>query len=214
MMATLGHSENDADAQANSSEAQPNRLRLFIAINLPAATKSALTDSQKEMASRVAANSVRWARPPQLHLTLKFLGHLEESSVPELQSAIANACANTTAFALRAEGLGCFPGPKRPRVVWAGIEGDLLTLVALQKQIDLATTAWVPPEKRAFKAHLTLGRVTAPRKKTVETIGRAIARSKELTFGNWTVRQVDLMRSILSREGASYSCLASFELSR
>jgi len=97
----------------------PKRLRLFIAINLPDSIEAALTDAQNEMEPRVAANSVRWVRPPQIHLTLKFLGHLEKNCILGLRTAIADACASASAFRLSAEGLGCFPTLKRPKVIWA-----------------------------------------------------------------------------------------------
>jgi 2'-5' RNA ligase len=204
--------DSDEDRKEPPSGPAPKRLRLFIAINLPDPIKMALAGAQNEMASRVAADSVRWVHPPQIHLTLKFLGHLEENRVAALRSAIADACTNALAFRLSAEGLGCFPSLTHARVVWAGISGDLAIVGDLQKRIDLATATWAAPENRPFKAHLTLGRVTEPRKKTIQAIDRTVSARKSTLFGHWTVRQIDLMQSVLSRGGASYSRLASFPL--
>src|SRR3954469_1378663 len=118
-----------ADAVNNPrSDEKPRRLRLFVAINLPEEVKLRVAELQAE-ARQTLRKSVRWTRPEQLHLTLKFLAHLDEEVVPDLSAALARACTGVRAFALRAETVGCFPRPSSPRVVWVGICGDLPPLL-------------------------------------------------------------------------------------
>src|SRR4051812_26920669 len=201
-----------ADAGRNPpADEKPKRLRLFVAINLPEEIKLCLADLQAQ-AGQTVRKSVRWTRPEQLHLTLKFLAHLDEEVVPDLSAALARACDGVRAFALRAETVGCFPRPSSPRVVWAGINGDLPALLQLQKQIDDATASWREPEKRAFTAHLTIGRVTEANQTQREAIKCLIEKHQNARFGEWTVRTVDLMQSRLSPTGSTYSRLQSFEL--
>src|SRR3954451_14970563 len=110
-----------ADAGKNPpADKKPKRLRLFVAINLPEEIKLRLADLQAQ-AGQTVRKSVRWTRPEQIHLTLKFLAHVDEEVVPILCAALARACNGTRPLGLRAETVGCFPRPNSPRVLWIGI---------------------------------------------------------------------------------------------
>src|SRR5437867_392019 len=100
-------------------------LRLFIAIELPEAWTAALTRAQDTLRGR-GLDGLRWTRPEGIHLTLKFLGNVDERRVPELGASLEQAVAGLRPFTLRLSGLGSFGPPARPRVVWAGVTGDLL----------------------------------------------------------------------------------------
>jgi 2'-5' RNA ligase len=108
--------------------------------------------------------------------------------------------------------LGCFPNARSPRVVWAGMRGDLLALSPLQQKIDAGTAQWAEPEKRPFTPHLTLGRVKEARRKDLDAIGKFVAAQADARFGQWRVQQVDLMQSLLSPKGPTYTCLHSIPL--
>jgi 2'-5' RNA ligase len=139
-------------------------IRAFIAIDLPPAVKDALGGVARELGGRVARGAVRWVRPEQMHLTLRFLGDTPLDRLPAVQQAM-NAAAGTSApFTLQLDGVGCFPNRSRPRVVWVGLAaaggGESAPLLALKAALDgaLVPLGW-PPEDRPFAAHLTLGRV-------------------------------------------------------
>jgi 2'-5' RNA ligase len=192
-----------------SAATSPKRVRLFIAVNLPAALKNRLGDVQREMASRVHERAVRWTRAEQLHITLKFLGYVAETSIPDIQNSLQSATNGIAKLELRAEGLGCFPSVRSPRVIWTGIQGELAALAELQKRIENATIQWAEPEAREFTPHLTLGRVKDARRKDREAIAKFVEARKGEDFGDWRVEKVDLMQSVVSSTGPTYIFLSS-----
>ena len=198
-------------ANAAPADDKPKRLRLFVSINLPDELRQRLAKLQGE-AGQSIRKCARWTRPEQLHLTLKFLAHIDEKEVPNLRKALADACKGVNRFNLEAAGVGCFPRPSAPRIIWVGIIGDLDRLLPLQKQIDDATTPWREPENRPFSAHLTIGRVNEPNHGERQAIGRFIEANQSSRFGQWTVQEIDLMQSRLAPTGSSYTRLDSFRL--
>jgi 2'-5' RNA ligase len=196
----------------DESRAREKRIRLFVAINLPTALKTTLAKVQQDLQSTTNPEMLKTIDSEQLHITLKFLGYVEPSLRPAIEKAIAQACAGCEHFHLRAERAGCFPGPRSPRVIWMGIEGDLSPLLALQKRLDAATAPWAEPEQRAFKPHLTLARVKEANRPDVKSIGRFLHKHQASDFGEWQVRTIDLMQSLLSRAGPTYACLYSAPL--
>lgn len=135
-------------------------LRAFIAVHIPDDVKQALNEASRLLAGRVPTGAVRWVRPEQMHLTLRFLGDTDTGKLPAIRAAMDAVAASNAPFELRLGGIGCFPNMRRPRVIWVGLSGEearLLSLVSsLEKQ--LAPFGW-EPEGKPFRAHLTLGRV-------------------------------------------------------
>lgn len=134
-------------------------FRAFIAIHLPDEVKRALAEIATELARRVESGAVRWVRPEQIHLTLRFLGDIPFEQVPAIGAAM-DAAASTPAFAPHLSGTGCFPNQRRPRVIWVGLVDEEARLATLKATLDagLAPLGY-PPEEKPFRAHLTLGRV-------------------------------------------------------
>jgi len=144
---------------------------------------------------------VAWVAQGNLHVTLKFLGQVEEVRVPSLIDTLRAALADRHAVDVAVRGLGAFPSPTRPRVLWAGLE-DATGLTALAECVDLCCgRLGFPRETRAFAAHVTLGRVREPRRQPA--LGEALARPAD--FGRLRVDRVSLMRSELSPRGARHS---------
>jgi 2'-5' RNA ligase len=185
-------------------------IRAFIAINLPGEVRAKLVRQHRSLKVALPGDGIRWTPPGQIHLTLKFLGDVPSSSVDDLRAAVESGCRGTAPFSLRARGLGVFPGAQRPRVLWAGVEGELDALRQLQERIEIETGRWREREARAFQPHLTLARIK------ILPPGRALALRKKLAaaadFGAWRVERVDLMRSHLSASGVTHEALAGFKL--
>ena len=139
-----------------------------------------------------------------LHVTLKFLGPIEETRVPAIADALGAAASRRAPFDLAVRGLGAFPDVSRPRVVWAGLE-EARALGVLAGEVDGALAALgLPRESRPFSAHVTLGRVREPRRNPA--LAAALARPAD--FGRLAVTRVSLMRSDLGPGGARYTELA------
>lgn len=187
-------------------------LRLFIAIDLPDEVKALLRELQTTLGR--ATQAVRWSDPNGTHLTLKFLGNTPASAVDQIVSGMQQATGDVQAFQLQTAGLGVFPNPKRPRVVWLGVEGDITRLNQLHTQIEQhVAPLGFPTEQRAFSPHLTLGRSHKdPRPAEQAQIGQAVTGAAAPRRVEFAVREVVLMRSELRPSGARYTPVAHVPL--
>lgn len=155
------------------------------------------------------ARDVAWVARDNVHLTLKFLGAVEAARRDAVAGALSDAAAGCSCFDLTVRGLGAFPTPKRPRVLWAGLDEGAAQAAALARRVDEALVALgFAPEPRAFTAHVTLGRVRAPRANP--RLAEALAASG--TFGRQRVDRLVLMRSQPSPRGPCYTELAAAPL--
>jgi len=191
---------------------EPERWRVFVAIEVPDAVREALTGPL--IALQPLHDAIRINPVERMHLTLHFLGHLPRSDVEQLEAALAATVLRHQRFRLAAEGVGAFPDIRRPRVVWAGIGGaDLPKLIALQADLGAALgNAGVAVEDR-FHAHLTLGRARRPLKAQERTmLNDWSARWARAAFGDIPVDQIRLMRSQLGGGPAKYTTVATFDL--
>ena len=189
--------------------------RLFISINLPPDLLAALTQVQDDLKRQLAAYPLRWSRPQGIHLTLKFLGNTDPARVQAIVGAIAAASAGVAPFDIGIGGLGCFPNPRTPRVLWVGVEEPTGALARLAADVDeqMAALGW-QREKRPFSPHLTLART---RKDILSTqrraLGEALAALRyPVDLGHFRAEHVHLMRSQLHPGGAIYTSLARVAL--
>lgn len=184
-------------------------MRLFIAIHIPDDIKQQMVDVQRRI--RNAGVDASWPRPEGMHLTLKFLGEVAESKVNEIASALARAVEKRESFRLEIQGVGTFPNPKNARVVWIGVSGEMEKLNALQAAVEQEMVALgMEREERAFKPHLTIGRIKYIRSK--ESWVAALEQAKDVSLPGFEVKTVSLMKSELKRTGAEYTEIAHSEL--
>lgn len=190
------------------------KIRTFIAIELDESIKDELTKLQERLKGETPRGSVRWVRSGGIHLTLKFLGDVPADQVEKITTALQRSCQGVSPFSLSCGGLGCFPNPRRPRVVWVGIQEETGTLVQLKKAIEenVAPLGY-PTEKRKFSPHLTLGRVQRRASSGDRgQLGELVEASEIGILGQMEVRSVSLIRSDLRPSGAVYTRLAEVEL--
>jgi len=181
--------------------------RLFIAVELPPEALDVLEGLQSELKQAAPQRAVRWVRPEGIHVTLKFLGDAPQEAIGEVQAALDAAVQGHGPFNLRAEGVGAFPNTSRPRVVWAGIEGDVRQLKALRRSVEeYVSPLGYPTEGRSYTPHLTLGRVQngIPRRQ-LEAVGALVENNTVGELARWRVDAVSLMRSELKPDGAVYT---------
>ncbi|GJM41871.1 MAG: RNA 2',3'-cyclic phosphodiesterase [Ardenticatenaceae bacterium] len=176
------------------------KIRLFIAIDLPEDVKDLLLETAVRLAKKVPNRAVRWVQREQMHLTLRFLGDTAVSQLPKLRQEITQVAARYQPIQLRLSGVGAFPQQKRPRVVWAGLAGNLEPLREMQAKLEdqIVAMGWVR-EKRPFNPHITLGRVKNAQQ------ARGLAWDVELAEIEFGVTAVQLVESELRPSGAVYT---------
>ena len=181
-----------------------HRLRLFVAVSLPAPVQAAVSRTIQHLAS--ALPQVRWVRPEQLHITLKFLGEVDNRQLPLICDLVQNAAQQVEGFTASLEELGTFPKGRPPRVVWLSMQQGVNELRAIHDRLDEALVELgVPREARLFTPHLTLGRVG--RTQDVAAIPEALARCWPQGVLKVEVDQLDLMSSSGRNSGHGYETL-------
>ncbi len=178
-------------------------MRAFIAIELDPGIKDQLQVLVGEL--KASRADIRWVNAGGMHLTLKFLGEIDDGQALRIKETLSEIARRYAPFPLRLERTGAFPDEKRPRVLWVGFDAAP-ELLALQEEIDRALEAeCFEREKRGFTPHLTLGRVKGPDR--IPLAMTALGRHREASFGAMTVRKVTLFESILHPEGAQYRAI-------
>ncbi len=184
-------------------------IRAFIAVDLPDALIEEVASLQTEL-KRTGAD-VKWVEARNLHLTLKFLGDIEETLVPTLEEALTGLVHPRTPFMFHLEDLGAFPRVSHPRVVWVGIKNGQEDLMALASSVESALSRLgIPKEERPFSPHLTIGRV-----RSSDRLTPLVQKLQSASFKGKVPAPVDhltLYQSALSPQGPTYTPLAQFPL--
>jgi len=189
-------------------------MRAFIAVELP----DPVVDDLRRAATHIRGagiRNLRTVRPEGIHLTLKFLGDIEISQIEPVIVAMKKAAQEVQPFKLHLGETGAFPNFQRPRVLWAGVDGEMESLRTLQQSIEKAVEGLgVEAERREYNPHLTLGRI---RGGASEEEGQKVAQTLLDTNLDESlsipVDSISLMRSTLTPTGAVYERLGSAPLS-
>ncbi len=185
-------------------------LRVFCAVELPDAAREAAAAHAARLRRDFPDARASWARPASLHITLKFLGELEAARLVELTRAAGAAAEGFGPFPLSVEEAGTFPPRGAARVLWLGVRDESGKLARLKRRLEEeCEAAGFAREPRAFKPHLTLARLRAP--KDAHALSEAHRRS---TFGPhaFTVSELVVMRSELGPGGSRYTPLSRHAL--
>lgn len=161
---------------------------------------------QRELKPVLPANSTAWTKPENLHLTLRFLGNLASTRIPELSEALGAGLVGFGEFEVVCEQLGCFPDSCYPRVVWAWVHDAGGRLAQLHRRVDEAVAGFAEkPAEDRFVGHITLARPRQIKRPAAERLAQFVERAATRRFGGWRVPSVVLIRSQLSAAGASYA---------
>jgi 2'-5' RNA ligase len=188
-------------ARDRSQRADAKPLRLFVAVEVPPATRGAIEEAIAPW--RATFPRVRWVPPENWHITLKFLGTTSPRLRGWVEAAIARAAAGQQPFEVHVRRLGSFPSPGRARVMWAGPAGESESLTTLVTAVEDELAREFPRERRAFHAHLTVARSDPPLR-----LPAAFAETP-LDAGAFMVDHLVLFRSHLRRPSPRYEPLAS-----
>ena len=187
-------------------------MRCFIAFEVPEDFQESLGGIQAKL--RAAGADVKWALARSIHLTVKFLGDVRDEDVPKTCDVMSAVAAAARPMELSIRGLGTFPPGGTPRVVWAGLTGDVEPLVTLVASLErgIADAVGIAPEARPFHPHLTVGRVRSAR--GADRLLKALASAGPADVGTFTADELVLFMSELTREGPVHTPMARAPLSR
>ena len=191
-------------------------MRLFVALEIPPDVSANLAGFLKDMnalSEQFGQKWMRWVRPENLHVTLKFIGEVSDAKLDGIRAALATVRGEGP-FDICIRGMGFFPNEERATVLWTGLDAAE-NLASLASTIDDAmATQGVRRENRAFLPHLTLARFAPPGIQGSSGIEKkllaAIKQNGEREFGSFVAREFHLLESKLKPSGAEYTTLHSF----
>jgi 2'-5' RNA ligase len=182
-------------------------LRAFIAIEIPPEIKKAIA-AQTASLQKETGHIVRWVATDNIHLTLKFLGEVSPSSLELLSQTLHSECIQHNPFEISVSNLGCFPNPRRPRVIWIGLNAPV-DLGRLQYKIETAAACLgYEVDEKPFSPHLTIGRVREQASLgELNHIHATLAARNIGDLGSFNVSAVILFKSDLLPAGPVYTSL-------
>ena len=187
------------------------KTRTFIGIDIGDAIRASTTALVKDLAKTGAA--VKWVAPQGMHVTLLFLGEVDDRELHAVCKAVKEAAAGEPPFPLRVSGLGAFPTPRRPKILWAGITEGVEPLRRLyaaleERMLDLGCYR---KEERGYTPHLTLGRVKGDA--DAHALAPEIPKRLAWEGGRFAVDEVLVFSSELDRDGPVYTVIGRAPLS-
>lgn len=183
-------------------------IRTFLAFDTPETVKESILSVQTEL--KRSGLSASWESRGKLHVTIKFLGNVESGILGDVIARCESICTSYPPFVVVYAGIGAFPSPRHPRVLWAGCENPDGTLDSLKRDLDAGLTSFgFPVESRTFRPHVTVCRIRDERK-----AGNLTPMLESLTFEprSSAVDGIIVMKSVLEPQGARYSALQHIHL--
>jgi 2'-5' RNA ligase len=185
----------------------PAKVRSFVAVPLPAEVRTAILGATQGLAA--ALPDIKWAhRAENLHITLKFLGQVDEALLARFASALAEALGSGAGFDIHLRGVGAFPSVRDARVIWVGVDDPSRRLTEVARIVDevadrMAVGADAELGRREFRAHVTVGRTPRQPRRGIDA-SAALAPWSERAFGSASVNEVQLYESITGGDASTY----------
>ncbi|MFH1656020.1 MAG: RNA 2',3'-cyclic phosphodiesterase [Candidatus Omnitrophota bacterium] len=179
----------------------PETIRAFIAVELNKDIQEGLAKIQAEL--RSARADVKWVKPGNIHLTLKFLGNIDPDLATKIKQILEDLGKNHRSFSADLNELGAFPKPKSPRVIWVGMQKGKDDLISIVEHLEnRLSEIGIAKEDRIFHPHVTIGRLRSPhnRSKLVEMLEK----NSSIPVLNFTVDKIVLFKSTLTPQGSIY----------
>lgn len=186
------------------------RLRTFIAVDIGKTIRDRAVALQEKLAE--AGSAVKWVEPENLHVTLLFLGEVDDRDVPAVCRVVAEQTLEHPSFRLSIERVGCFPNLRRPRILWIGVGAGTQELCAVHDSLEppLLELGCYRREERKYTPHITLGRVKSDR--PADKLAAALAQHAGWQGGEITVNEILVMSSELTPRGPNYTVLSRAKL--
>ncbi len=189
----------------------PNeQKRIFAALNISEEAKDRIAEITRELKRNFSHLRVGWEKPEKIHLTLKFLGDIDEKQLGQLGEAVKSAVSGFAPFSLRMENAGCFPSRKKAKILWIGLTDESGNLQNLQERLEEETGArGFEKENRLFKPHLTVARLREPERSAELTDAFLQKQFEPVSF---EVSEIVIYESKLQPAGSVYSVVTKHEL--
>jgi 2'-5' RNA ligase len=182
-------------------------MRAFIAIDVNDTVRDNLIKAQERIGNKAA--KIKFVERENFHVTLKFLGEIDEATAEEVKNALAEIAKNHRKHRARVKGIGVFPNPNYVRVIWAGVEDDEgIKAIAADVEREMRRLGF--KKEKDFVAHITIGRVKFVRDKL--ELAMALKDLANEDFGEFDVEAIELKKSTLTPKGPVYETVARFEL--
>ena len=183
-------------------------MRLFFGIFISNDVRERVESAQRQL--RSAGEKVKWVEPTNLHITLRFIGDVPDAEAERVGQAAEGSWDGVPVTPCVFRGVGAFPNPRRPRVVWVGLSEGRETLTGLHANLSgrLQERLGLPTESREFVPHLTIGRVKAPPRS--DALAKLIGGLGAEEFGSFFPDRFALCESTLTPRGPIYRVLRSY----
>jgi len=186
------------------------KTKVFIACDIPEVVRKKCAQIQTQLAEELP--KVKWVNPTQMHITLLFLGDVNDKQLYEACSMAKKALSVIPAFTFCLKGFGCFPTPRRPRVLWLGVDEksrDNFLKIHEQLASAISLNGWFREERKSFSPHLTLARINQEMDLSV-----FISRWK---IEPWVseeiqIKEIQIYSSTLGQDGPEYGKLSKIAL--
>lgn len=182
-------------------------MRIFVAIKIPEKIRYRIP----ELTKTLKIDGVKWVKPENIHLTLKFLGEVNEKRLQEVQEVLENTVRKFPPFKINLKDIGAFPSMKRPSIIWIGVDKGKQEVISTINELETSLSKiGFEKEKREPHPHITIGRIKKARS------GKWEARSETWDMGceMWGVKEIYLIKSELRPEGPVYTDVESYKLIR
>jgi 2'-5' RNA ligase len=187
------------------------RVRTFIGVDPGKAVRERMVALQTTLAR--TGSQVKWVEPDNLHVTLLFLGEVDDRRLPEVCRLVGECTQSHSAFDMTVEGVGCFPNLRRPRILWVGVGKGEPGLSALHDDLEVPLLELgYRREERRYTPHITLGRVRSEH--STDRLSAELRQLASWQAGEHFVREVQVMGSELTPKGPVYTILGRGKLSQ
>ncbi|MGC2237873.1 MAG: RNA 2',3'-cyclic phosphodiesterase [Pyrinomonadaceae bacterium] len=186
------------------------KKRIFIAVDISDEARRRAFEYSEALRREFPNLRIGWEKTEKMHLTLKFLGDINENQLKELVEIVSKTAAQISKFKLNVGETGVFPTPQNARILWLGVKDEERSLAQISEILESeCENIGFPKEKRNFKAHLTIGRLREPRKSREIALKHLQNRFEPVEF---EVSELVIYESKLQPNGSIYSVISKGKL--
>jgi RNA 2',3'-cyclic 3'-phosphodiesterase len=176
-------------------------MRTFVSIEIPDDIKKKISDLIEK--AKLHLTPIKWVENKNLHVTLKFIGQVEDDKIMSIIDCVKDSIKGTRPFSLSFAGMGLFPDAKHPNVLWVGIDKGSDKAKELSEKIECRITKeGYRGEEKDFTAHLTIGRIKE--KIDIESLSKFVQKNGNVDLGSFKVGHISIMKSTLREAGPIY----------